>query len=79
MPDSLSAPLLTFRVTIHYRESTYEMRAGEKKDPYWWTFRVVARTAAAALAQALATFHEVEVLSSVGWTREIVRSVVEPA
>jgi hypothetical protein len=68
-----------FRVTIHYREPTYELHAGPKADPYWWTFRIMARTAAEALKRAISTFREMESLSSVGWTREIVRTIVESA
>jgi len=73
-----SKGLRPYRVTIQYREPTYEMVAGQKAEPYGWTFRVVARTDDEARDQAVMEFRMMEKLSGVGWTRDIVSSVVDP-
>ena len=61
-----------FRVRIHYREPTYELRSGSRDRPFHWTYRVSAENAQAAQAQAVREFRQMTRLSSVGWTREIV-------
>lgn len=60
-----------YHVRILYREPTYELEAGAKKDPYSWTYRIEADTEEAAIARALSDFREMERHSSVGWVRVI--------
>ncbi len=68
----LFAPKI-YRVTIHYREPTYEAATGPKATPYRWTFSVVARTDRRAGALAIDEFREIERQSGVSWIREIVK------
>ena len=44
---------MTFRVIIDYRETTYELRAGTRKEPFQAVFTVDAENAEAAEAQAV--------------------------
>ncbi len=60
-----------FRIRIHYREPTYESHQGEGQRPYRWTYRIEAENVEQAKAIAIAEFHDLARLSSVGWTREI--------
>lgn len=61
----------SFRITIYYREPTYELVAGRKKHPYSWTWEVVAQDESAARAQAMRQFEDLARRSSVGWVRRI--------
>jgi hypothetical protein len=72
-PDSSDA----YRVTIYYREPTYELFSGKKADPYSWTFEVEAASAQTAELEALRQFDEMARSSSVGWVRRIVRVETE--
>ena len=66
-------------VRILYREPTYELEAGPKKDPYSWTYRIEADTEERAISQALDEFRMMERQSSVGWVRVICGTEVCPA
>lgn len=71
----MGSPRAQYRVRILYREPTYEMYAGPKKDPYQWTYPVPMEATTpptVATAQALAEFREMERRSSVSWVREVV-------
>ncbi len=68
----------SFRVTIYYREPTYELFNGRKADPYFWTFEVEASTTEHAELEARRQFEEMARTSSVGWVRRIVRVDTEP-
>ncbi len=72
-------PRRAFRVTIHYREPTYELFSGRRGDPYRWTFEVDAATPEGAESEARREFDELARASSVGWVRRIVRVDTEPA
>lgn len=68
-----------YLVRVLYREPTYELQSGKKKDPYSWTYRIEADTEDAAISQALQEFREMERHSSVGWVRVICGTEVTPA
>ena len=67
-----------FIVEVRYREPSYETQHGARSEPYRFRYRVDAPSEQAAVASAVAEFERVNVLSSVGWTRQIVEIVVEP-
>ncbi len=66
-------------VRILYREPTYELESGPKKDPYSWTYRIEAETEERAISMALDEFRMMERQSSVGWIRVICGTEVSPA
>lgn len=68
-----------YHVRIFYREPTYELANGPKKDPYSWTYRIQADTEEKAIALALEEFRAMERNSSVGWVRVITGTEVTPA
>jgi hypothetical protein len=68
----------TYRVTIYYREPTYELAAGRRAEPYSWTFEVEAFSADSARREALREFDELARISSVGWVRRVERVLTEP-
>ncbi len=68
-----------YKVTVSYREPTYEERTGPRATPFRWTYSLLADSADHARRRALSEFHEVTRLSSVGWTRVIVAVDVEVA
>lgn len=61
-----------YKVTVSYREPTYEARTGPRAAPYRWTYRLLADSEQTARRRALAEFEAVTRLSSVGWSREVV-------
>lgn len=63
---------MTFLVEIRYREPTYEARHGARAEPYRWRYRVRAPSEVAATRVAVDEFHHMEVISAVGWPRDIV-------
>jgi len=63
--------LREYLVRLDYREPSLELHTQVERPPFTWTYRVVARTEEAAIANGLAQFREMEALSSVGWGREI--------
>ncbi len=67
-----SPGLARYAVTIHYREPSYELRAGPRPTPFRWTFAVEAPSQEAAIAAARRVFRDTEQRSSVGWGREII-------
>lgn len=62
----------TYRVRVQYREPTYELRHGEKREPFHWVYEIVAGSEAEAAESALREFHWTTRASSVGWVREVV-------
>ncbi|MBX5480239.1 MAG: hypothetical protein IRZ16_00095 [Myxococcaceae bacterium] len=66
-------------VRILYREPTYELNSGPRREPYCWTYRITAETEDRAIAQALEEFRLMERHSSVGWVRVITGTEVSPA
>lgn len=68
-----------FLVRIFYREPTYELTSGPKKDPYSWTYRITAESEERSIALALEEFRMMERHSSVGWVRVITGTEVSPA
>ena len=74
-----TAGACAFRVTVYYREPSYELAAGYKSAPYAWTYEIDAADAAAAETEALRRFDEMARSSSVGWVRRIVRVDTRPS
>ncbi len=70
--------LSIFIVEVRYREPSYEIRHGARAEPYRFRYRLEAPSEHAAIASVVAEFERMNVLSSVGWTRQIVELVVEP-
>lgn len=60
-----------FRVTVRYREPSYERQKDVASIGYRWTFRVEAAGEPEACRVALAEFRRVARESSVGWVREV--------
>lgn len=70
---AMRTPLRTlYKVTVSYREPSYEERAGPRANPYQWTYTVLAGSEEQARRRALEEFEEVTRLSSVGWSRQVV-------
>lgn len=66
-----------YRVSIHYREPTYELYSGrEHKKPYVVNLEVIALDEAAARKKALEEFRRTWRDSSVGWIRRVERVLV---
>jgi len=63
--------LRRFKVTIRYREPTYERATGPKAAPYRWTYDMLASDGEEARRRAIDEFRSVERQSGVSWTREI--------
>jgi hypothetical protein len=61
-----------YRVTILYREPTYEALHGARARPYRGSFEVTAPHPDAAVALARRRFREATAQSGVGWVREVV-------
>jgi hypothetical protein len=68
-----------FLVEVRYREPSYETRHGRRALPYRFRYSIEALDERAAEQLAVAEFHRITALSSVGWTREIVEIDVVPA
>lgn len=68
-----------FLVRILYREPTYELKTGPRREPFSWTYRIAADTEERAIALALEEFRTMEKHSSVGWVRVITGTEVTPA
>jgi hypothetical protein len=73
----MSSRCESFRVTVHYREPTYEMVNGPKRDPYRWVTTLVADDRSMAERLALEEFEAMARLSSVGWVRRVVQVATE--
>jgi len=67
----------TYRVTILYREPSYERARGRRADPYSWSFEVEALSVDSARAEAMRRFDELARNSGVGWVRRIERVLTE--
>ncbi|MBI3179831.1 MAG: hypothetical protein HYZ27_09235 [Deltaproteobacteria bacterium] len=78
MPGPLPVPQ-AFRVSIAYREPTYELRAGKRAEPFCSTYEIMAASEAEAAATAVHEFNLTTCLSGVGWVRKIVGIQVAPA
>jgi len=63
--------LRRFKVTIRYREPTYERATGPKPAPYRWTYDMLATDDEDARRRAVEEFRTVERQSSVSWARVI--------
>jgi hypothetical protein len=68
-----------FRVTIHYREPSYEASAERPPTVYRWTYLVRAGGVGEAERVAIDEFKRTEQQSSVGWVRVVTGVVVAPA
>jgi hypothetical protein len=68
-----------YKVTVRYREPTYEARHAPRRDPFRWTYTLSAACEEQARLRALHEFREVTRLSSVGWSREVVAVDVQQA
>jgi hypothetical protein len=67
-----------YKVTVYYREPTYELATGPRAEPYSWTFEIEALSAEAARNEAMRQFDELARISSVGWVRRVERVVTDP-
>ena len=65
-----------FLVRVSYREPTFEPEA---RAPYTWTWRISAPGEDEAKSKAIREFDRMQLLSSVGWVREVVDIHVELA
>lgn len=61
-----------YRVTVSYREPTYEARSGARPNPFRWTYAISAESEEQARASALREFRHTTEMSSVGWSRVVV-------
>jgi hypothetical protein len=68
-----------YLVRIIYREPTYELEVGPKREPYSFTYRVEAYGEEQARKLALEDFRWMERNSGVGWQRVISSVEVSPA
>jgi hypothetical protein len=68
-----------YKVTVSYREPTYEERTGPRAVPFRWTYTLLADSADHARRRALSEFDEVTRQSSVGWSRQVVAVDVREA
>jgi len=66
---------MSYSVRIEYQEPTYAARRGEPPRTYGSTFHVLAADVEEATRLAMQEFRHIERLSSVGWTRDVVRVV----
>ncbi len=69
------AVALSFTVRIEYQEPTYAAQLDRPLRTYHSTFHVEAETAGEATRLAVGEFRNFARISSVGWTRDIVRVV----
>ena len=66
-------PTHAYTVEIEYREPSYETRHGSRERRYLWRYVIHAPSADDAKGRAIREFRHMAAISSVGWTREIVR------
>ncbi len=69
------AVALSFCVRIDYQEPTYAARFDRPLRTYHSAFHVSAASADEAASLALREFRHIERISSVGWTRDVIRVV----
>ena len=63
----------SFRVRIHYQTPMHDVYCRRPTKTHSGTYEVVAPTRRAAIDNAVGQFRHMGALSSVSWTREIVR------
>lgn len=68
-----------YRVTITYREPSYELRAGTKPKPFVASFHISAETNEEAERLAVEEFQKQEQASFVSWSRVIEKVESAPA
>jgi hypothetical protein len=68
--------LSSYTVVVYYREPTYEVRHGDKAEPYQFTYEVMAVDEDDARAAALAQFRATADDSQVGWVRQVLQVIV---
>lgn len=68
-----------FLVRVTYREPTFEEAEPAARAPFTWTWRIAAPGEEEARLRAIREFDRMQMLSSVGWIREVVAVHVEPA
>lgn len=68
-----------YLVRVSYREPTFEEAEPEARSTYTWTWRIAAPGEDEAKKKAIREFDRMQLLSSVGWIREVVDIHVEPA
>jgi hypothetical protein len=78
-PDPAEPDSFSYRVTVFYREPTYQQRTCRVREPYRYTFDVEAADPESAREHALAAFRDMAIQSGAGWIREIVDIVVRTA
>ncbi len=66
-----------YRVTLHYREPSFEAQRGAQPRPYRGTFLVQAPTTESAVRVARCRFDAWTRASSVGWVRIVVATDCE--
>jgi hypothetical protein len=67
----MAGPGATYRIRIHYREPSFELRAGPQARPFHWTYFITAADPESAKGLALEEFRQMAQASGVGWVRQI--------
>lgn len=75
--DFPASRIATYKVTVYYKEPTYELATGSVREPYIWICSVLAVDAEDAQRLALREFDETARLSGVGWARHVVQVATE--
>lgn len=62
-----------YRVRVHYREPTHELRSGVRREPFLCERIVRASGHEEALRAVMAEFREMKGASAVGWVRVVTK------
>lgn len=68
-----------YLVRVTYREPNFEEVEPQARSPFTWTWRISAPGEDEARVKAIREFDRMQMLSSVGWIREVVDISVTPA
>ena len=68
---------ICYRVSISYREPSYEMRVGPKEKAFHWRYEVKASDEQSAIDSALEEFKQMARMSRSGWVREVTEVTAE--
>lgn len=79
MPQQPLRLVRDYLVRVTYREPNFEEAEPKARSPFTWTWRIAAAGVEEAKNRAIREFDRMQLLSSVGWIREVVDIHVEPA